>query len=275
MSAGLDAAKIKAALWTRLVNYPLGRDEWPGLVSVRPVTESTNDDAFHLGQDGAPHGTAVFAEEQRAGRGRRGSRWSAPPGRNLTFSVVLRPALTPERWSRVAQATALAVARAVEPWLLPWRVAIKWPNDICVDARKLAGILVEAHPRRSGSFLVVGIGLNVNSTPEEFAAAGLEREVTSMASLSDRRELDRNGIAGALLAELGWQVKRSVDGFGEMRNELRERSWLLGKRVCVWRGKELLQGEAVDLGANGELLVRADESGQIEEILSADLVRLV
>lgn len=274
MSAALDPGRIEAVLRVGLRGLGCAPGAWPGRIEVRARTGSTNDDACRWGQEGAPDGSAVFAEEQSLGRGRRDRRWSAPAGENLTFSVVVRTGLGLERWSRLAHAAALAVARGVDPWLEPLRAGVKWPNDVFVDGRKLAGILVEAYPQRNDPFLVVGIGLNVNSRPEDFAGPGLDQEVASVCSLRGGRKVDRNELAGALLAELWWQVRRCEADFEGVRRELRSRSWLLGKRVGVWMGEGKLEGEAVDLGENGELCVRGAD-GEVREVVSADQVRAV
>jgi len=129
------------------------------------VTTSTNDRARALAQDGAPHGTLVTAAEQRAGRGRQGRTWSAPPGRALLLSLILRdpPALLP-------LAAALAVAEVAGP-----EAQIKWPNDVLVDGRKVAGILAEGRPHEG--WAVLGVGVNValridELPPELHATAG-------------------------------------------------------------------------------------------------------
>jgi BirA family transcriptional regulator, biotin operon repressor / biotin---[acetyl-CoA-carboxylase] ligase len=129
------------------------------------ATTSTNDRARALAQDGAPHGTLVTAGEQHAGRGRQGRTWSAPPGRALLLSLVLRdpPALLP-------LAAGVAVAEVAGP-----AAQIKWPNDVLVDGRKVAGILAEGRPHEG--WAVLGIGLNValrvdELPPELHATAG-------------------------------------------------------------------------------------------------------
>jgi len=113
------------------------------------VTTSTNDRARELAEAGAPHGTLVTAAEQTAGRGRQGRRWSTPAGGTLAMSLILRepPALPP-------LAAAVAVADAAGP-----AARIKWPNDVLVDGRKVAGILIEGRP--PAGWLVLGIGVNV------------------------------------------------------------------------------------------------------------------
>jgi len=129
------------------------------------ATTSTNDRARALAQGGAPHGTLVTAAEQHAGRGRQGRTWSAPPGRALLLSFVLRdpPALLP-------LAAGLAVAEVAGP-----AAAIKWPNDVLLDGGKVAGILAEG--RADEGWAVLGIGVNValrvdELPPELHATAG-------------------------------------------------------------------------------------------------------
>ena len=122
------------------------------------VTGSTNDVARALAAAGAPHGTLVTAAEQRAGRGRQGRTWSAPPDRALLMSLVLR------EWPRLLPiAAALAVADVAGP-----AAAIKWPNDVLLDGRKLAGILAEARPQEG--WAVLGIGVNVAVREDDLPA---------------------------------------------------------------------------------------------------------
>ena len=276
MSHGLDADRIATALLSRLRRPDAA--EWTGRISVLASTGSTNDDARRWAQEGVPHGSAVFAEEQQDGRGRKNGRWCAPAGKNLTFSAVLRPDLSTEFWPRMAHAAALAVSRAIDSWLAPVRVEVKWPNDLMVAGRKLGGILVEASLARSNPFLVVGIGLNVNSAPGEFATEGLECRVASVWDRNGGREADRNEMAGAILAELLEQSQRCGAEFASVLDELRERSWLLGKQVCVWERGSLFRGEAIGFGGNGELQLRvsgeAGGGGEVREVVTADLVRL-
>lgn len=124
--------------------------------------DSTNERARELATAGAPSGTIVTAAEQTAGRGRRGRRWSAPPGKALLCSAILAP-LGPEH-ALLPLAVPLAVCEAVER-LAPFECGVKWPNDVWSEGRKLAGVLIEAQPP---SWAVVGIGLNVGIEPGEF-----------------------------------------------------------------------------------------------------------
>ena len=174
-------------------------------ILVFEETDSTNDLAARAGQDGVPEGLAIFAESQRAGRGRLGRKWVSPPGRNLLCSVLLRPAAVPiERWPELTFCAALAVAETAECFTgLPAR--IKWPNDVLLDGRKVAGILLECHHGQAPGFVVVGIGLNVLQKEEDFPPE-LRDRAGSLSMLrteeKDSSGLGRREVAACLLDRL-------------------------------------------------------------------------
>ncbi len=120
---------------------------------------STMDEAAAWAADGAPHGALVVAEHQRGGRGRHGRVWDAPLGQSLLFTVVLRPDLPPDRVGLVPLAAGLAVAEAAEAFGIP--AEVKWPNDVRVGGRKLAGVLAETTWSRDRACVLLGVGLNV------------------------------------------------------------------------------------------------------------------
>src|SRR5262249_30250157 len=127
-------------------------------------TGSTNDDARAWAADGAPHGATVIADTQRSGRGRHGRVWSSPSGESLAISIVLRPDLAPHSLPPVALVAGLATRRAIAERLTS-RVQVKWPNDVVIQMRKIAGVLVEgAIAGRRVDHVVVGIGINVART---------------------------------------------------------------------------------------------------------------
>jgi len=127
-------------------------------------TESTNDRARELAAAGAPHGTVVTADEQTAGRGRQGRTWTAPPGKALLYSALLRP--LEERHAALPLAVPLAVCAAAEELHPGIECKVKWPNDVWREERKLAGVLIEARPQ--DGWAVIGIGLNLSIATEEF-----------------------------------------------------------------------------------------------------------
>jgi BirA family biotin operon repressor/biotin-[acetyl-CoA-carboxylase] ligase len=127
-------------------------------------TDSTNTRARELAAAGAPHGTVVTAGEQRAGRGRQGRTWTAPPDKALLYSAIVRP--LEEHHTLLPLAVPLAVCEAAEQLRPDLDCTVKWPNDIHVEGRKLAGVLIEARPQ--DGWAVIGIGLNLTIEPDEF-----------------------------------------------------------------------------------------------------------
>lgn len=150
---------------------------------------STNTEAMTWARDGADEGSVVVAEYQSAGRGRHGRTWDAHSDQNLTFSVVLRPALPPERLGLVTVAAGVAVAEAVESFVGAHRASIKWPNDVLLEGRKTCGMLLETAfaGRRDTAdrpeCVILGIGLNVNQT--DFPDALVDR-ATSLRLVAGR-----------------------------------------------------------------------------------------
>ncbi len=195
------------------------------------VTDSTTERARALAAAGAPHGTLVTADEQSAGRGRQGRTWSAAPKSAVLMSVVLRDVS-----ETLPLAAAVAVCEAV-----PVEARIKWPNDVWIDGRKVAGILVEARPQEG--WAVLGVGLNV--TTEEFPA---ELNATSLrlagASLSTEQAL------AALVTSLRTWLTRSAD---EILAAWRSRDALLGRTVRWANGGE--EGVAAGVEDSGALIV--------------------
>lgn len=260
----LDAGRI-----TDAASQPL----LPWKVEVRDEVASTSDVIRELGQAGGPHGLVVLAERQTAGRGRRDNRWQSLPGRDLMLSVLLRPPAQQELWPRITSLAALAVCKAVESEL-PLRPRIKWPNDIYLNDRKICGLLAEACFSSSGTFLCLGIGINVNSTgfPADLAA-------TATSLCLEMRGfqvpvIDRNSLAACLLRHLAVELERMDGEFPRAMGEVRERSWLLGKTIrATVLGREVF-GRAADLNHEGHLVIVLPD-GSSRDLSSADEVRWV
>ena len=210
--------------------------------------DSTNERAKVLARDGAPHGTLVTADEQSAGRGRQGRTWTARPGTAVLMSVILRE--LDDRHAMLPLMTAVAVCEAAEA-CAPVRCAIKWPNDVWIDGRKLAGILVEGRPQEG--WAVVGVGINVTSTAADFPEE-LRETATSLVIESPRAaQPSRDGVLGALLEALklrtGQEEHRILD-------EWRRRDALRGRSIA-WDGGT---GIAAGVDDGGALLV--ERSGE-------------
>lgn len=222
-------------------------------VHYSEVTGSTNDDALGAASSGAPQGTTFVAERQTAGRGRRGRRWHDEAGASLLFSVVIRPNLSLDRASGLSLATGIAVRRAIARALpkheAAGNVGIKWPNDVFVNGKKIAGVLAETQ-LESGSLraAVLGIGVNVGTTrfPSE-----LETIATSIGLLGE--PVDREELLGSILAELGAvldTLERS--GLGALQEELVRHDVLRGTSLRVGD----VQGTGAGIDAVGRLLVQ-------------------
>jgi BirA family transcriptional regulator, biotin operon repressor / biotin---[acetyl-CoA-carboxylase] ligase len=149
-------------------------------------TESTNDRARELAAAGAPHGTVVTAAEQTAGRGRQGRTWTAPAAKALLYSAVVRP--LDERHLVLPLAVPLAVCEAAEELRPGVECGVKWPNDVQIEGRKLAGVLIEARPQ--DGWAVSGIGLNLSISRDEFPPDLRDKAV----SLLDPSKEDRGGL---------------------------------------------------------------------------------
>jgi BirA family biotin operon repressor/biotin-[acetyl-CoA-carboxylase] ligase len=198
-------------------------------------TDSTNTRARELAAAGAPHGTVVTAAEQSAGRGRQGRTWTAPPGRALLCSVLVRdpPRLLP-------LLAGAAVAQVVGS-----QAQVKWPNDVLIERRKVAGILVEGRPQER--WAVVGVGVNVALRPSDFPAELRER-ATTMGLSPEAIEPTLLGLLDALQTRLA----RSVE---EILEEVRRRDALRGQTVRWNSG----QGRADGIDGEGRLLVATDD----------------
>jgi len=242
----------------------IGRD-----IRVFQETTSTNDVVEKLAADGVKEGVAVFAESQREGRGRLGRKWLSPPQRGLWFSVLLRPDLRPQEATRlmVASATALARAIQVSTGLEP---AIKWPNDILVRGRKVAGILTELNAELDHvKYVIVGIGVNVNVNPGEFPP-DLRKQATSLKAEAGM-SISRPGLAASVLRELDNDYARICDNdFATVADEWAAQCSTLGHTVVIRVGDRQIRGRAETLGDDGALLLRT-EHGHLERITGGDV----
>jgi len=226
---------------------------------------STNTTARRLAGSGAPEGTLVVAETQTGGHGRRGNVWESPPG-GLWFSFVVRPHLPPERASGLSVVTAVAVARSVIE-VGDVRARIKWPNDVFVSGRKLAGAMVNSAGEGT---LVVGVGVNVNMEgddlprPEWYEATSLLRETGG--------RLDRAALLARILAEFEsrYFAYRGPDHAG-LLSEWRELSLVIGEWVTATVGDETVQGTVFDMEEDCGLVLRLAGGGHRKLLPTGDV----
>jgi len=229
--------------------------------------DSTNTRARELAAEGAEHGTVVTADEQTAGRGRQGRTWTAPPGKALLYSAIVRP--LDERHLMLPLAVPLAVCEAAEELRPDIECGVKWPNDIQIDGRKLAGVLVEARPQ--DSWAVIGIGLNLTISPEEFPPDLQDKAVSIFTSDKGGRGGTRQ--ASPLFAQVGPPttpltaaevLNRHLDHWVELDPNTvltawRQRDALKGREVA-WDGGS---GVADGVDDRGYLLVRTPGGDRI------------
>lgn len=248
----------------------LNDDAFPWRVRIFDELGSTSD---WLKQNAAsePVGTVVFTESQTAGRGRRENRWIAPRGKDLMFSMLLKPSVALERWPRLTTLAALGICKAIEAEL-PLQPRIKWPNDIYLGDLKTSGLLAETVSTCEGLALVLGIGVNVNTLdfPSELSATSLLQKLASPVL----REIDRNTLAKRLLECLHAEFQRLDDDFSAAIAEVRERSWLLHRQIRAQALHGEVFGRVLDLDEEGHLLLELAD-GTLQTLASADHVRAV
>lgn len=226
---------------------------------------STNDEAKRLAAEGAPEGTVVLADEQSAGRGRRGRVWASPKG-NLYLSAILRPRIEPGAAPPLAPAMGLAVALAVED-VAPVTAELKWPNDVLVGGKKVSGVLTESVI--SGSKLaavIVGIGVNVGvELPPELA------EIATTLSREAVRNVRRAEMEGALLQRMTEVYARFLEGgFAAVHEDWESRDALRGRKVTIDAGGRKIAGEGSGIAQSGALLVRTERG--VEEIATGEVL---
>ena len=218
--------------------------------------DSTNREAGVLARKGAPEGTVVLAEAQTAGRGRLGRTWNSPAGVNLYLSLVLRPALAPADVAALALVGAVAVAEAILE-TTELRSGIKWPNDVLLGERKVAGILTEMEAEAERvRFLVLGIGVNLNSTTRDFPPE--LRSTASSLRIASRHRVDRAAFTGALLVALERHYETFLQGgFAALKPLYDSYHCLPGRRIRV-EGAGNPSGVVRGVASDGALLVETD-----------------
>lgn len=208
-------------------------------------TDSTNTRARELAAAGAPHGTIVTAGEQSAGRGRQGRSWTAPPGKALLYSAIVRP--LEERHAMLPLAVPLAVCEAAEELEPDIECGVKWPNDILLEGRKLAGVLIEARPQ--DGWAVIGVGLNLAIDRDEFPEE-LRETATSL-------RLHR----GALFARYADIRNTAVDTL-----DSRLSGWLEAEPhevLAAWRSRDALRGREVAWEGGSGVADGVDDRGYL------------
>ena len=259
----LLAAEIERGLRTSIVGRALFCLE---------SLDSTNAKARQLAEAGALDGTVIIADRQSAGRGRLGRRWESPPSVNLYCTILLRPQIPLQQAPQLTFLSAVAVAETLNQ-LYQLSARVKWPNDILVDGAKIAGLLNEMSAETEQiHFVLLGIGVNLNMTSEQFPA-DLLYPATSV-FLQRGQLADRAAFIREFLQRLdGYYQEFLAEGFVPIRRRWEALCDMLNCPVQVDQNPGLLQGVVVGLDIDGALRLQLDD-GRVERVLAGD-VRLV
>jgi BirA family biotin operon repressor/biotin-[acetyl-CoA-carboxylase] ligase len=230
---------------------------------------STNEVAFRLALHGTEEGVVVLAESQTKGKGRMGRPWESPAGSNIYLSIILRPRIVPSKTPLITLMAAVACAEAIDAvtGLLP---AIKWPNDLLLERKKLGGILTEADMELDRiNFVVVGIGINVNMTRATFPPSIKDTATSLQEALG--REISRIALIQSMLRHLEQWYQRLGQGRGEeIRRRWKELSLVKGQAIEVTSLGEVVRGTALDIDEDGALLVQT-ENNTIKRVVAGDV----
>ena len=229
--------------------------------------DSTNLQAKRLAEEGAPDGTVVVADQQSAGRGRRGRTWASPAGANLYFTVLLRPKIAPDKASMLTLVMALAVAEGIRSIAIP---GIKWPNDIVIDGRKVCGILTEmglSVEQGSIDHLVIGVGVNVakQEFPKELQGYAVALEEFTC-------KVNRSELLNAILEQFEGYYEQfcSQADLSSLKNSYDALLVNHGRQVRVLDPKGEYDGIARGIRPTGELIVELPD-GETRDVYAGEV----
>jgi len=255
-----DAAEVLPLLTTAGIGRTL---------HYKDVTESTNRDAAAGAEAGCEDGTVFCAGEQRGGRGRMDRKWFSPPGVNLYFSMVLRPAVATGDAASLPLVVGIAVASVIDKLVPELEPCLKWPNDILINNRKVCGILCEMQAQIDCGvrYITAGAGINVNSEQSSLPEA-LQQIATSLKSETGR-EFSRTELLAQILNEFEcrYDIWKSY-GFEPLSAIMDKYDALKGRRISVQQGQRTITGEAAGVQADGALKVKTDSG--LESVYSGE-----
>ena len=264
--AGYQLVGTPDRLIPQELSWNLAADRIGKRIHAYETTDSTMDVAHRLAAAGEPEGSVVVAEGQSQGRGRLGRSWLSPKSKGIYASVILRPSLRLSEVPLVTLMAAVAVSRAIQAGtgLSP---EIKWPNDVLIRGKKVAGILTELNAEVDRvNYIVVGIGMNVNSGETQLPA-----HATSISEELGTK-VERVKLARVLLAELDKIYSEFLNqGSQAILEAWRGFAQFLGHRVRVMKEDRALEGQAVDVDSSGALLIRTD-TGFVEPVSAGEVV---
>lgn len=244
------------------------QNKWAGKnIYYYEETGSTNTDAKRFGEEGAAHGTVVVADKQNAGKGRRGRAWQSPEGKDIYFTILLRPEFVPDKASGLTLVMALSVAQAIESCGL--EAGIKWPNDVVLNGKKICGILTEMNVETDYiQYVVVGVGINVNLDvmPEEI------KETATSILLESGKKMARAKLLQDVLERFEENYERYEKDLS-LANMMEEYNGYLvnrNRQVRVLDPKGEYEGTARGINEYGELLVETGD-GQTVAVYAGEV----
>ena len=249
---------------------PILKTKWIGKrIHHFQTLDSTNSKAYELALNGAEEGEVVIAESQEKGKGRLGRQWFSPPFLNVYVSLILRPKIPPHQASLVTLMAAGATADAIRNFsgLLP---LIKWPNDILLRDRKVAGLLNEIHSEIDRiHFVILGIGVNLNMDEKMFSKE--IRNIATSLKIETGQTVSRKDFLQSLFLELErWYAMFSREGNAVILEAWRDRAHIKGKHVKVTSFGETLVGRAIDIDSDGALILET-KGGRQKRVVAADV----
>lgn len=238
-------------------------------IQVFEETTSTNDLMARIARSGEKEGMVIFAESQTKGRGRMGRTWISPARKGLWFSILLRPAIQPQAATQLTIAAANSLVRGIKAQT-GVNADIKWPNDVLINGKKIAGILTEMSAELDNlKELILGVGIDVNLETSEFPPE--LRKIATSIRIESGQMVDRAGLAVAILRELDKDYEHIQRGdFETIADEWLRHCTTIGAQVSIRVGDRIVRGLAEALDADGALLLRG-QHGHLERIIGGDV----
>jgi BirA family biotin operon repressor/biotin-[acetyl-CoA-carboxylase] ligase len=229
------------------------------------ILESTNDKAYQLAESGAGEGDVILAEQQTRGKGRMGREWVSPPGVGLYFSIILRPAAPITRLPSVTLMASASIVKVLRD-IYNINAGIKWPNDIYMGDKKIAGILTQIKAQQDMvDFVILGAGINVNTLKADLPSLG-----TSLRECADKL-FERKEVLKYVIEMIDKDYSDYVNrGFIPELEDIKKYSLILGRRVSVEVYDKTINGEAVDIDVTGALIVKTGD--EMRKVFSGDVM---
>lgn len=242
------------------IKYHLRTDFIGRKVACYGSVKSTNDIAKEKAENGAIHGTVIIADQQTKGRGRFGRSWQSPPGCGASISIILRPNFPPEKAPGISLIVALALTETLNAYC-PSQVRIKWPNDVLISGKKVAGILNELSADKNKiEYLIIGVGININQTSDDFI--GEIKDIATSVRMNCKNKINRAELVGGFLNQLEKEYLEYSENFLiNSLDRLHKYSSLIGQSLSASWGNKKVTGKAVDINSDGALVV--DQNGEL------------